>query len=249
MNIALSPFDPLVLSSSIEGVMCKNSTMKYTGFSRSGPHGGVSTGYASGCNIKCVFCWADESRDEPEKFGRFYSAEEAFEELIKNANPKGVKRLRLSGGEPTVCRNHLFRLIELLQETDSILTLETNGILFGADEGYLSGLAKYKQFHVRLSLKAGTPEGFQKITGAQADFYELPYNAVKYLIKHKISFHTAAMTDPRIMSSDERSAIVMKLKGVGYDNFLEEETCAPYPHAIRRLKEAGLSIFAEEWTA
>jgi uncharacterized Fe-S cluster-containing radical SAM superfamily protein len=248
MNQVLSPFDPIVFSSLLKSITCNNSMMKYTVFYRSGPYGGVSTGYASGCNLRCVFCWADDSRDEPERFGRFYSAEEAFEELMKNANPKGVKRLRLSGGEPTICRNHIFRLIELIQETDSILTLETNGMLFGTDDEYLSRLSKYRQLHVRISLKAGTPEGFQKLTGAQPDLYELPYNAIRHLIKNKISFHAAAMTDPRIMSADERSAIIKKLNGVGYDNFLEEEECAPYPHTIRRLKKAGLSIFAEEWT-
>ena len=249
MKPALSSFDPITLSSLIKESICKDSSMKYREFYRSGPHGGVSTGYVAGCCLRCIFCWTDESRDEPEKFGKFYSPEEAFEELMRNANIKGIKRLRLSGGEPTICREHLFSLIGLIQDTESILTLETNGILLGNDEGYVEKLSQYNQFHVRVSLKAGTPEGFQRITGAQADFYELPYKSLKYLLKYKMSFHAAAMTDPRIMPPDEKNALLIKLKGIGYDNFLEEETCGPYPHAILRLKEAGLSVFADEWTA
>ena len=245
MKQALNPFDPINLASSISNTVCKDSLMKYKEFYRSGPHGGVSTGYVSGCCLRCIFCWVDDSRDEPEKFGTLYSPEEAFKELIRNANIKGVKRLRLSGGEPTVCRSHIFSLLELIQDEDCILILETNGILFGNDEGYVEKLTKYKQFHVRVSLKAGTPEEFQRITGAKADFYKLPFNAIEHLIKYKISFHVAAMTDPKIISADERSAVLNTLKKIGYDNFLEEETCSPYPHTVRRLKEAGLPIYTE----
>ena len=243
-----SLFDPVALSLLIKDIICKESSMKYGEFYRSGPHGGVSTGYVTGCCLRCIFCWTDKSRDEPERYGKFYSPEEAFEELMQNANIKGIKRLRLSGGEPTICRDHLFRLLTLIQGTDSIMTIETNGILLGNDEGYVEKLSQYNQFHVRVSLKAGTPEGFQRITGAQADFYELPYRGLKYLMKYKMSFHAAAMTDQKIMATDERNALLKKLKEIGYDNFLEEETCSPYPNTIQRLKEAGLSVFSEEGT-
>ncbi|MEW6054167.1 MAG: radical SAM protein [Nitrospirota bacterium] len=243
------PFDPVALSLSLAEAVCKNSGMKYTVFCRSGPHGGISTGYSAGCCLRCIFCWADQSRDDPEKFGRFYSPEEALGELLKYANPKGVKRLRLSGGEPTACRDHLFGLLDAMQGTDSILTLETNGILLGADEEYVKRLSKFNQFHVRVSVKAGTAAGFQRITGAHGEFYQLPFNAVSSLIKYKMSFHVASMTDTRIMPADEKSALAKKLAETGYRDFLEEETCIPQPDTIRRLKEAGFTVFSEEWIA
>lgn len=241
-------FNPVELASSIEKSVCKNSSARYAAFYTTGPRRGVSTGFIAGCCLRCIFCWADESRDNPDNFGKFYSPEEAHDELLRNANIKGVKRLKLSGGEPTICRSHLFALLDLIKEIDVILTLETNGILLGADEGYVEKLSKYKQFHIRVSLKAGTPEAFRRVTGAQADFFELPLNAVQYLMKYKMSFHAAAMTDPKIMSADERSALLIKLKGIGYKDFLEEETCLPHHHALRRLKEAGLSLFSETLT-
>ena len=243
------PFDPVTLASSLRNAVCKDSLMKYTAFYRSGIRGGVSTGYSAGCCLRCIFCCVDQSRDDPEKFGRFYSPEEVFEELIKNANIKGVKRLRISGGEPTICREHLLRVIDLIQNKDAIMTLETNGILFGADEGYVENLSIYKQLHIRLSLKAGTPESFERITGSKAEFFELPFHAITYLIKHKLSFHVASMTDPRIMPADEKASLLKRLQNAGYKDFLEEETCEAYPDTTRRLKEDGLNIFAEEWIA
>lgn len=241
------PFDPIALSSSLRKIICKNSTMKYTEFVRCGPYGGMSTAFSAGCCLRCIFCWVDQSRDEPEKFGKFYSPDEAFEELLKNANIKGVKRLRLSGGEPTICPDYLCRILDLIHEMDAIITVETNGIVFGVDEGYIEKLTKYKQLHIRVSLKAGTPEAFERITGADAQFFELPFTTISFLKKHKISFHVASMTDPKIMTSDERAVLLEKLKEVGYTDPVEEETCDPYPQAMRRLKDAGLSIFSEEW--
>ena len=249
MQSVLRPFDPVTLASSLKDAVCQESMMKYTAFYRSGIRGGVSTGYSAGCYLRCVFCCVDQSRDDPKKFGRFYSPEEVLEELMKNANIKGVKRLRLSGGEPTICRNHLFSVLDLIQDKNAIMTLETNGILLGADEGYVQHLSKYNQFHIRLSLKAGDPESFEKITGAKAEFFELPLRAITYLIKHKLSFHVASMTDPKIMSVDEKASLLKRLRGAGYKEFLEEETCEAYPETTQRLKGSGFNIFTEEWLA
>jgi uncharacterized Fe-S cluster-containing radical SAM superfamily protein len=237
------PFDPLQLGASTEGIVCKDSMRKYTDFYCTGVYGGISTGYVVGCCLRCVFCWVDFSRDYPEKYGRFYTPENAFEQLLRNARKNRVKRMRISGGEPTLCRDHLLGLLDLTEGTDYLFILETNGMFLGADEGYVKELTKYTNIRVRLSLKAGTPEGFQRRTGAKGDSYELPYKAIRYLIKEEIPFHVAAMSDQRLMPSEERAVMIGKLKEIGYRDFLEEETCDPYPHTIYRVKEAGLPIF------
>jgi hypothetical protein len=36
--------------------------------------------------------------------------------------------------------------------------------------------------------------------------------------------------------------MIMELKEVGYDGYLEEERCNPYPSSITRLQNAGFSI-------
>ncbi|MEW6327934.1 MAG: radical SAM protein [Thermodesulfobacteriota bacterium] len=237
------PFDPLELAASTEEIACKDSMRKYTDFYCTGVYGGISTGYAVGCCLRCIFCWVDFSRDFPEEFGRFYSPESAFEQLLRNAKKDRVKRMRISGGEPTLCRSHLLGLLDLIEGTNYLFILETNGILLGVDEGYVRALTRYKNIHLRVSLKAGSPGGFEKRTGARGDFYELPYQAIGHLMREGIPLNVAAMSDSRLMPSEERASMLSKLKEIGYKGFLEEEACDPYPHTIYRLKEAGWPIF------
>jgi hypothetical protein len=39
-----------------------------------------------------------------------------------------------------------------------------------------------------------------------------------------ISFHVACMSDPRLMPEKERNSLLKALQGIGYRNYLEEET-------------------------
>ncbi|MCP8312999.1 MAG: hypothetical protein H3Z53_01315, partial [archaeon] len=73
------PFDPFELAKRTEMIVCRKGPMgeerKYTSFYATGVYGGIATGYACGCCLRCVFCWVDWSRDFPERFGNFYSPE------------------------------------------------------------------------------------------------------------------------------------------------------------------------------
>ncbi|MFW9985930.1 MAG: hypothetical protein ACFFDJ_05170, partial [Candidatus Odinarchaeota archaeon] len=121
---------------------------------------------------------------------------------------------------------------------------ETNGILFGTDPDYAVQVGQFEKVHIRLSLKAATPEGFQQRTGAQGETVELPFQAIENLIQAKASFHVAAMTDPRLMPPTERAVLISRLEdfGVTLAGNLEEERCDPYKATIRRLKAAGIDV-------
>ncbi|MFL5952779.1 MAG: GTP 3',8-cyclase MoaA [Gaiellaceae bacterium] len=82
------------------------------------------------CNFRCVYCMPKEvyGRDH-----RFLERREllSFEEIARVARTfadTGVKKIRITGGEPLV-RRDLERLIALLAELDVDLTLTTNGSL------------------------------------------------------------------------------------------------------------------------
>jgi cyclic pyranopterin phosphate synthase len=82
------------------------------------------------CNFRCVYCMPKEvfGRDH-----RFLDRKEllSFEEITRIARSfvdLGVKKLRITGGEPLV-RRDLERLISMLAELDVDLTLTTNGSL------------------------------------------------------------------------------------------------------------------------
>ena len=60
-----TPFDPLWLARLTEEKVCRGLSRKYTDFYCTGVYGGISTAYAVGCCLRCVFCWVDFSRDFP----------------------------------------------------------------------------------------------------------------------------------------------------------------------------------------
>jgi len=85
------------------------------------------------CNFRCVYCMPKEvyGRDH-----RFLERREllTFEEIARVAGvfvELGVRKLRITGGEPLV-RRDLERLVALLAELDVDLTLTTNGSLLPA---------------------------------------------------------------------------------------------------------------------
>jgi uncharacterized Fe-S cluster-containing radical SAM superfamily protein len=245
VTLKFKPFDPLKLGKCTEELVCRDSSRKYTAFYCVGVYGGIATGYAVGCCLRCIFCWVDWSRDFPERHGRFYSPQEVAKSLISVAESKGVKKLRISGGEPTLSKQHLLQVLDILSDTDYFFILETNGIILGYDQSYINCLKKYKNIHVRVSLKAGTAAGFEQRTGARGAFYDLPFIAIKNLLNTGIEFHVACMSDPRLMPSQERENLIRKLCEVGYNSYLEEEICDPYPTSIARLEKAGFNIFKE----
>src|SRR3982751_5419403 len=82
------------------------------------------------CNFRCVYCMPKEvyGRDH-----HFLERREllSFEEIARVAHTfvaSGVKKIRITGGEPLV-RRDLERLIAQLAELDVDLTLTTNGSL------------------------------------------------------------------------------------------------------------------------
>jgi cyclic pyranopterin phosphate synthase len=82
------------------------------------------------CNFRCVYCMPREVFDSGYKFLP-HDAILSFEEIQRLARVfvgLGVKKIRLTGGEPLV-RRDLPRLVALLAELDAEVTLTTNGSL------------------------------------------------------------------------------------------------------------------------
>ncbi|RLG38205.1 radical SAM protein [Candidatus Alkanophaga liquidiphilum] len=239
---ASARFDPVGLARRTEKIVCRGNKRKYTDFYVVGVYGGIATGYAVGCCLRCVFCWVGLGREFPERFGKFYSPEEAFKRLDEVARRRKVRKLRISGAEPTLCRRHLLELLELVERSPyELFILETNGILL-ADQSYVAELSRFEKVHVRVSLKAGTPGAFSRKTGAVEAAFELPFEAIRNLIRHGLSFHVAVMSDPRIMSGEERTSLLRKLKNIDARllEMLEEEVADPYETTLLRLEKAGL---------
>ncbi len=261
------PFDPLELARETERIVTREGPegleRKYVGIYSAPVYGGIATGYAAGCCLRCIYCWSNWSRDYPERFGEFYSPGEVAQRLLKAAREGitapgwkrfrhlKVNKLRVSGCEPTLGKEHLLQLLENVKESGYPFYLETNGILFGDDIDYVKKLSEFSKFiYVRVSFKAATPEGFTERTGAIGEYYELPFKALKRLLDEGIYARAAAMTDPKVMPKEERSILIERLDRIDptarYSETLEEETMDAYDTTIKRLKASSDSEFAEK---
>ena len=262
------PFDPLELARITEEIVTRKGPegveRKYTNFYSVPVYRGIATGYAVGCCLRCIYCWSDWSRDFPDKLGKFYSPKEVALRLFKAAEegivyspywrkiiPK-VNKLRLSGCEPTIGKEHLLAVLNFVKESKyPLFILETNGIILGSDKDYVKKLAEFKdKLYVRVSFKAATPEGFTMRTGAIGKYYELPFKALKYLLDEEINARAAAMTDPRVMPKEERKLLIQMLNEIdpkaNYDKTLEEEVIDPYDTTIKRLRAFTNKEFAKK---
>ncbi|MEW5761252.1 MAG: radical SAM protein [Candidatus Thermoplasmatota archaeon] len=240
------PYDPLKLAKETEEIVCKEDKRKYTSFYATGVYGGMATGYAVGCCLRCAFCWVDFSRDFPEKMGEFYSSSEVVRNLIAVAENFNVKKCRISNCEPTIGKKHLLGVLEGIEKSKiKLFMLETNGIIFGNDKEYVMEIKKFEKVHVRLSLKAGDPENFKRKTGAIPEAFELPFKGIKNLIDENVSFHIAVMSDRRIMDRKEMENLILKIASIDRSllNSIEEERVDPYDTSLARLKAAGFKIF------
>jgi len=260
------PFDPLELAKETERIVIREGPegleRKYTDFYSVPVYRGIATGYAAGCCLRCVYCWSNWSRDFPDKLGKFYSPRQVASNLFQAAQEgivysehwrkqiPEINKLRLSGCEPTLGKKHLIDVLKLVQESNyPLFILETNGIILGHDRDYVKRLAEFKEkLYVRVSIKAATPEGFTQRTGAIGEYYELPFNALKYLLDEGIYAKAAAMTDPKIMPKEERELLIQMLDEIDpktdYPKTLEEEEIDSYDTTVKRLKAFSDKEFA-----
>lgn len=230
-----------MLAQETEGIVVEGKVRKYYRKARGGKwYGGIASAYCCGCNLRCVFCWSGFPRDNPDKIGDFYSPEQVYGQLKAVASKREYDQIRITGNEPTIGKDHLFGILELVDKSNFRFILETNGILIGHDRNYAEQLSRFKNLHVRVSLKATGPGEFSRLTGATPKAFDLQLESLKNLLNAEVSFHPAIM-----MSFGSPAAIQQfryKLQTIDRslaDN-LEEEYAILYPPVVERLKKAGV---------
>jgi len=234
-------FDPLTLAQETEKIVVRGKVKKYYRTARGGKwYGGIVSAYCCGCNLRCVFCWSGFPRDHPEKIGEFYSPDQVFNQLKQVASRYGYHQLRITGNEPTIGEDRLFGILELIDQSDFQFILETNGILIGHDMHYAEQLSRFKNLHVRVSLKATGSEEFSTLTGAKPEAFDLQLVALKNLLDAQVSFHPALMIS--FSSTSDISELKSKFTEIHQSlaDRLEEECVILYPPVVERLKKASI---------
>jgi len=112
------------------------------------------------CNLRCLYCMPGEGV-EKKCHNQIFRIEELVD-LVRTAAELGVKKVRLTGGEPLIRRGNLV-LVEQIKAIPGIdeLTLTTNGLLLSDQAAALkeAGLDR-----VNISLDTLKPERFHLIT-------------------------------------------------------------------------------------
>ncbi|WXG42336.1 MAG: radical SAM protein [Candidatus Freyarchaeum deiterrae] len=236
------PFDPLELALKTEEVVLRGDSRRYYRFRGGHWYGGIATADCCGCPLRCVFCWGAEARDDPKRYGgEFYTPEEVFRNLTRVAKKRGYRLLRLSGNEPTLGREHLFRILELVDRTGYTFVLETSGILLDGD--YVKRLSEFENVHVRVSLKGACEEEFSKLTGAKPEGFQLQLRALKNLVDYGVSCNAAVMSS--FSTAENMRGLVGWLSVLSEDlaSNLENETVILYPKVKKQLAQAGIEPF------
>lgn len=120
------------------------------------------------CNLRCVYCMPEDRYDAGHVFAP-RSEILRFEEIVRLARIAverlGVRKLRLTGGEPLL-RRELPRLVGMLSELPGLddLTLTTNGALLAAQAQRLKAAGLRR---VTISLDALDPETFARMSGGR----------------------------------------------------------------------------------
>ena len=112
------------------------------------------------CNLRCTYCMPEEGIELKQK-DEILSLEEIVD-VVKVGARLGVKKIRLTGGEPLV-RKGIAELVEMINRISGIdeIAMTTNGILLPKFAGPLkkAGLKR-----VNISLDSVKPELYKKIT-------------------------------------------------------------------------------------
>ncbi|MHA8109699.1 GTP 3',8-cyclase MoaA [Aquirufa sp. A-Brett2-W8] len=124
------------------------------------------------CNLRCTYCMPAEGINYlPER--ELLSWEEMFR-LTRIMHEMGIKKVRITGGEPFVRNGLVEFLTELAGLSDLEICLTTNGVFIGE---YIEALKKLGVRHINLSLDSLDRDRFHQIT-RRDDFAKVYENLI-----------------------------------------------------------------------
>jgi uncharacterized Fe-S cluster-containing radical SAM superfamily protein len=152
-------YDPILRHQAIEKLVTTHGSegqeRKYYRFRPARWYGGIVTADCVGCGLLCKFCWVqDPVMYHPAEVGEFYTPREVADRMVALARRYRLRQLRLSGGEPSIGKAHVLKLLDVLKDHGFSFILETNGNPIACDKGYAKDLSKHDFIHVESLQKA-----------------------------------------------------------------------------------------------
>jgi len=199
----------------------------------------------TGCNMRCIYCMWPPRNLKPRRVREesLLTPRQAAERIVAAAKENNLSVAKIGGGEPTIGWEHTIRLIRILEEKSSLnLVLETNGIVPAVRGDIAEDISTTRRLVVRVSIKAATPEMFQKITRVPSAYFDYPFRFMEKLVDSGVE---PSRIKPVIMISFEDPRVVARLgeRLAEIDYRLirnaEPEIVLAYPDTLRRMKRYG----------
>lgn len=232
------PFDPIERSREVEDLVMRDGKRLYHKFRAAPYYGGIATADAVGCSFLCAYCWNYGRNENPSGRGKPCSPEEVAGNLCRIAHARSFRLFRITGSEPILggaSFDHFLAVLDLVsrEAPGSRFILETNGLMLGCRPEFAERLGR-RNLLVRIAIKGTDPGSFEKITGAQGDFFTYPLRALKSLEDRGLEVWPALMEDlftPRDINSLEET-----LREAGIKAKLELEGLETYPFVLENLR-------------
>ena len=168
------------------------------------------------CNLRCTYCMPAEGaliveRKELLTFKEMYR-------IIRVLTELGVRKVRLTGGEPFV-RKNLIEFLKMLSFNDLLdaINITTNGALIAA---HISDLERLKVKTVNLSIDSLQPKKFAQIT--RRDVFDQVWETYELLAKSRLKLKLNVVIQSGV-NTDEIADFVALTKQKEIDvRFIEE---------------------------
>ena len=127
------------------------------------------------CNLRCFYCMPEEGIALREK-SVFMSAEETFE-IAKEFVSMGIKKIRLTGGEPLIKKN-ISKILHDLSGLNVELAITTNGILV---DQYINDFKNTGLRAINVSLDSLDEKNFERIS--RRNYFQRIVSNIHLLVK------------------------------------------------------------------
>lgn len=241
------PFNPLKRAEQVEDLVMQRLKRRYYRFRPARYYGGIATADMVGCCLLCAYCWNYHRNLNPfEASGRYCDAHTVAKTLLNIARKKGLNRVRLSGAEPILGQGsfrHVCCVLEEISQGDPRMefVLETNGLLIGQHPEFAEELAKFHRVQVRISLKGWDEDSFERVSGGEKEFFDLPLKGLKSLLNAGVNSWPAISYE--VFGPEGIESISKRLREFSImSEELEVEYLEAYPFVINNLRKRFIEL-------
>ena len=114
------------------------------------------------CNLRCKQCYNQSGCSKPDmSFKKWMN-------VARQLTDMDIFECVISGGEPLMLGNNLYKIMDVLHDSGIMFVLVTNGML--VDKRVINKISKYDYYWVQISIDGSRPEIHDKIRGVKGSW-------------------------------------------------------------------------------